>query len=94
MARLVVRVQQSGFSSQELTLRTQLFINNEWVDAKSKKTFDTINPADETKIATVQEAGKEDIDYAVAAAWAACLLGRRWILRNAAICCSSLRASS
>jgi len=52
----------------ELPLRSQLFINNEWVDAKSKKTFDTINPADETKIATVQEAGKEDVDAAVAAA--------------------------
>jgi len=49
----------------ELPIRTQLFINNEWVDAKSKITFDTINPVDETKIATVHEAGQEDIDLAV-----------------------------
>jgi len=65
---LLVRLQQSGFSSQELPLRTQLFINNEWVDAKSNMSFDTINPVDESKIATVQEAGKEDVDLAVAAA--------------------------
>jgi aldehyde dehydrogenase (NAD+) len=51
-----------------LPLRTQLFINNEWVDAKAGKTFDTINPADETVIASVQEAGKEDVDKAVIAA--------------------------
>jgi len=65
---LLVRLQQSGFASQALPLRTQLFINNEWVDAKSKKSFDTINPVDESKIATVQEAGQEDVDLAVAAA--------------------------
>jgi len=51
-----------------LPLRTQLFINNEWVDAKSGKSFDTINPADETTIASVQEAGIEDVDAAVVAA--------------------------
>jgi len=65
---LLASLQRSGFSSQELPLRTQLFINNEWVDAKSKKNFDTINPVDESKIATVQEAGEEDVDLAVAAA--------------------------
>ncbi|CAK0859791.1 unnamed protein product [Prorocentrum cordatum] len=68
-ARAAVRTGWRGFSA--LPLRTQLFINNEWVDAKSGKTFDTINPVDETKIATVQEAGKEDVDIAVAAAQAA-----------------------
>jgi aldehyde dehydrogenase (NAD+) len=65
---LLARVQSSCFSSQELPLRTQLFINNEWVDAKSKKSFDTINPVDESRIATVQEAGEEDVNLAVAAA--------------------------
>jgi len=67
-ARLSVCAQRRCFSSQDLPLRTQLFINNEWVDAKSKKSFDTVNPVDETVIATVQEAGKEDVDEAVAAA--------------------------
>jgi len=52
-------------AQMELPIRTQLFINNEWVDAKSGITFDTINPVDETKIATVHEAGQEDINLAV-----------------------------
>jgi len=50
---------------------TQLFINNEWVNAKSGKTFDSINPVTEEKIASVQEAGQEDVDAAVAAGNAA-----------------------
>ncbi|CAH0406876.1 unnamed protein product [Chilo suppressalis] len=47
---------------------TKLFINNEWVDAVSKKTFPTINPQDETVITQVAEGDKADIDIAVAAA--------------------------
>ena len=39
---------------------TQLFINNEFVDAVSGKTFDTVNPATEEVIAKVAE-GKEKI---------------------------------
>jgi len=52
----------------ELPLRNQLFINNEWVDAKSGKTFETVNPATEEVITSVHEAGQEDIDAAVKAA--------------------------
>lgn len=55
----------------DLPLRTNLFINNEWVDAKSGKTFETIDPRTEEVIAKVQEAGEQDIDTAVAAATAA-----------------------
>ncbi|XP_045529143.1 retinal dehydrogenase 2-like isoform X3 [Pieris brassicae] len=47
---------------------TKLFINNEWVDAVSKKTFPTINPQNETIIIQVAEGDKADIDLAVAAA--------------------------
>ncbi|XP_013142458.1 PREDICTED: aldehyde dehydrogenase X, mitochondrial-like [Papilio polytes] len=47
---------------------TKLFINNEWVDAVSKKTFPTINPQNETVIVQVAEADKTDVDLAVAAA--------------------------
>lgn len=36
----------------------QLFINNEWVDAVSKKTFPTINPQDESVITQVAEGDK------------------------------------
>jgi acyl-CoA reductase-like NAD-dependent aldehyde dehydrogenase len=38
--------------------RSQLFINNEFVDAVSKKTFPSINPATEEKICDVAEADK------------------------------------
>lgn len=47
---------------------TKLFINNEWVDAKSGKKFKTINPTNETVIAEISEADKADVDKAVAAA--------------------------
>lgn len=36
----------------------QLFINNEFVDSISGKTFPTLNPTNETKIADVAEADK------------------------------------
>lgn len=46
----------------------KLFINNEWVDAKSGKTFETVNPIDGKVICSVAEAGAEDVDIAVKAA--------------------------
>ena len=49
-------------------METRLFINNEFVDAKSGKKFNTVNPATEEVITEVQEAGSEDVDAAVAAA--------------------------
>lgn len=42
-----------------------MFIHNKFVDAKSGKTFDTINPATEEVITSMQWAGQEDIDDAV-----------------------------
>lgn len=50
---------------------TQLFINNEFVDANNGKEFDTINPATFDVIAKVQEGDASDIDKAVRAAEAA-----------------------
>lgn len=47
---------------------TKLFINNEFVDAKSGKTFATINPATGKVIVEVAEGDKADVDLAVAAA--------------------------
>jgi aldehyde dehydrogenase (NAD+) len=47
---------------------TNLFINNEYVPSVTGRTFETINPATEEKIADVAEAMPEDIDLAVAAA--------------------------
>ncbi|HEX4825220.1 MAG TPA: aldehyde dehydrogenase family protein [Candidatus Polarisedimenticolaceae bacterium] len=46
----------------------RLLIDGAWADAKSGATFTTVNPADESVIATVAEAGPEDVDVAVAAA--------------------------
>ncbi len=45
-----------------------LFINGEFVDAKSGSTFKTVNPATEEVLADISEAGSEDVDRAVAAA--------------------------
>jgi len=52
----------------KLTQETRLFINNEFVSAKSGKKFKTVNPRTEEVICEIDEAGKEDIDIAVAAA--------------------------
>ncbi|GBP23977.1 Retinal dehydrogenase 1 [Eumeta japonica] len=46
----------------------QLFIDNEWVDAESGKTFETFSPHDGKVIAKVAEGDKADIEKAVAAA--------------------------
>jgi aldehyde dehydrogenase (NAD+) len=56
-------------TSKSVKIRqTKLLINGKWVDAKSGKTFDTINPATEENIAKVALGGKEDVDEAVKAA--------------------------
>ena len=47
---------------------TKLFINGEFVDARTGKTFTTVNPATEEVLATIQEAGPEDANLAVQAA--------------------------
>src|SRR5258705_4433678 len=46
----------------------QLFIDGQWVDAESGKTFTTPNPATGETLAEVAEADKADIDKAVIAA--------------------------
>ena len=48
--------------------RRQLFINGQLVDAKSGKTFDTVNPATGETLATIAEGDAADIDLAVRAA--------------------------
>jgi phenylacetaldehyde dehydrogenase len=46
----------------------QLFINGQWADAASGKTFETPNPATGTTLASVAEGDAEDINRAVTAA--------------------------
>ncbi|KAH8678249.1 aldehyde dehydrogenase [Xylariales sp. PMI_506] len=47
---------------------TGLFINNEWVEAVDKKTFEVVNPTTEEVICSVSEGTEKDIDLAVSAA--------------------------
>ena len=46
----------------------ELFINGKWQKPKSGKYFDTINPANEQKLARIAEANEADVDAAVKAA--------------------------
>ena len=50
---------------------TKLFINNEFVDSESGKTFSTVNPATGEVICELQEGDKADVDKAIKAAKAA-----------------------
>jgi acyl-CoA reductase-like NAD-dependent aldehyde dehydrogenase len=58
--------------------RHQLFINGDFVDARSGETFATINPATEEKLADVASAGVDDVDAAVKAARAQLEPGSEW----------------
>ncbi|WP_027725052.1 aldehyde dehydrogenase family protein [Tuberibacillus calidus] len=46
----------------------KLYIGGKWVESASGKTFDTLNPATGEVLATVYEAGEEDVNRAVEAA--------------------------
>ena len=47
---------------------TQLFIGNQWSEAQSGETFETVDPSTEAVITTVARAGEADVDRAVRAA--------------------------
>jgi aldehyde dehydrogenase (NAD+) len=64
--------------------QTKLFINNQFVEAVSGKTFETLNPANGQVIARVAEADKADVDLAVKAAKDAFKLGSPWRRMDAA----------
>src|ERR1700746_1889239 len=49
----------------------QMYINGEWVDSKSNKTFPVYDPSSEEVIAQVPDANADDVNRAVAAARAA-----------------------
>src|SRR5438270_14049935 len=49
----------------------QMYVNGEWMDSASRKTFDVIDPATEEVIAHVPDANAEDVNRPVAAAKAA-----------------------
>lgn len=56
----------------------KIFINNEWHDSVSGKTFPTVNPATGEVICQVAEGDKADVDKAYAAAKDAFKLGSPW----------------
>src|SRR3712207_9175717 len=58
----------SAKSASETPRKYQLFIDGQWVDAESGKTFTSPNPATGATLAEVAEADKADIDKAVGAA--------------------------
>ncbi|XP_062547720.1 aldehyde dehydrogenase 1A1-like [Armigeres subalbatus] len=57
---------------------TQIFINNEFVDAVSGKVFPTVNPSTGKKIVDIAEGDKADVDLAVEAAKAAFQRSGKW----------------
>ncbi|MFN8410739.1 MAG: aldehyde dehydrogenase family protein [Flavobacteriales bacterium] len=52
----------------KISSQYELFINGKWQKPKSGKYFDTINPANEQKLARIAEANEADVDAAVKAA--------------------------
>jgi acyl-CoA reductase-like NAD-dependent aldehyde dehydrogenase len=55
-------------AAEFLSRPRKLFIDDEWVEAASGKTFPVYNPATGTEVVQVAEADKEDVDRAVRAA--------------------------
>ena len=51
-----------------LKRRYSLFINGEFIEPKSKKYFETINPATDEVIAEIAQADKKDVEFAVSSA--------------------------
>ena len=54
--------------ASETPRKYQLFIDGQWVDAESGKTFETPNPSTGATLAEVAEGDRADMDKAVAAA--------------------------
>jgi aminomuconate-semialdehyde/2-hydroxymuconate-6-semialdehyde dehydrogenase len=63
-----VEISEPTTTAADAPRRLQLFIDGRFVDAASGRTFPDISPIDGRVIATVAEAGAEDVDRAVKAA--------------------------
>ena len=70
-------------NDMDISFPHQLFINGEFVNAKSGHTSEIINPTTEQPICKVALGGVEDINAAVAAAKAAFATGSEWRSMNA-----------
>ncbi|KAI9733079.1 MAG: mitochondrial aldehyde dehydrogenase [Cirrosporium novae-zelandiae] len=71
MASSDLVVELTAPNGRKISLPTGLFINNEFVKSKSGEKITSINPSDESEIASVYAASEEDVDIAVKAARAA-----------------------
>jgi phenylacetaldehyde dehydrogenase len=70
-AAIAAQPSPSASVAKFLALKPRLFINNEWVEARSGKSLKVYDPATGREIGQVADAGAEDVDRAVAAARAA-----------------------
>jgi aldehyde dehydrogenase (NAD+) len=68
MTDSVASTNQSGRDYKSARIEDRLFINGEFVPSLSGKKFDVSNPNNEKIVASVYEAGAEDVDVAVQAA--------------------------
>ena len=66
----MVATAEAKFSAPKIR-QTNMLINGKWVESRSGKRFQTINPVNETVIAEVAEGDPADVDAAVKAARAA-----------------------
>ncbi|OWK58314.1 Mitochondrial 10-formyltetrahydrofolate dehydrogenase [Lonchura striata] len=65
---LVIDYVSKNMNNMTVNMPYQCFINGKFIDADDGKTYDTINPADGSVIASVSSASLADVDKAVAAA--------------------------
>lgn len=66
MSQLIVGVNEKV--ERFLSGKKKLYINGQFVESRTQKTFETFNPSTGEVLANVYEAGPEDIDHAVIAA--------------------------
>ena len=64
-AEIDVPAVECHVNNMDLKIPYKLFINGQFVDSLSGRTFATVNPTDESVICNVHEALKEDVDIAV-----------------------------
>eukprot|EP00451_Oxyrrhis_marina_P006815 CAMPEP_0204303510 /NCGR_PEP_ID=MMETSP0468-20130131/83942_1 /ASSEMBLY_ACC=CAM_ASM_000383 /TAXON_ID=2969 /ORGANISM="Oxyrrhis marina" /LENGTH=560 /DNA_ID=CAMNT_0051282823 /DNA_START=145 /DNA_END=1827 /DNA_ORIENTATION=- len=73
----------SDGSEWKTIFETRNFVDGEFVKSSSGKTFETVNPATEEVIASVEDSNATDVDAAVAAARRAFADGSEWKTMNA-----------
>ncbi len=78
-------VGQGRIPVQANVLHTQLFIDNQFVDAVSGETFETVDPVTEQVICRIASADRADVELAVAACKRAFKIGSEWRTMDASV---------